>query len=702
MKHEKQIRDAMENLARKEFPEGSSVLPAIREKMQKNRFTGRWAWLRTSTGAIVLAVVSMLVLASAAAAAYFLWLDPGLRAVREAGLGSDLNVTGEQTPNPEITDTFQPVPATLVGATQTLGGVTVSLDWVSLSQMRLLIGFSASGLQEGMSFDLPQVTFVGTTTEQYRGMTLAQGKGETINATFVSYQWLDVTTLGGKAALAIDLPLLQEVNGVRQMVGTVHFDLTDIPTDSNQPSGGQQDYGVKVNGHEIGLVWAIFTPSQTLARLCYTLPTSGEDWLLQDVTGKIMDITPPPGVSGEYAGGGGGGPGGPQPEQLAESRNVTVVSTIGDQRCADVIIPLGINQNNELFILSVGKMSSPAETFNGSWDFYISLPEQGPTLGLAESAAASEPTVETTLNGKLGATLKWAYADTSRIALEIEFTHWDPNYGIGQLTIKDDLGVDVNTGYGSSSTAENPNVWTIIMAPEGVSLTASGHVNLHIDVPIFAAPNWDQPLASFHFDLSLPVYQAQVMDMDQVISAKGINMHLERVSVTPSYTELYLCYNKPTSKDWMIGYSSTLEVNGVETHMDGYSLLYDSEGYVAGKGNPPAYLPTINPGRCVQVGYPLGDLAQDTPLTMTLTIPELEQSLPEVIPDTELQAALAALRTQGIDLSIWTVSGSGGGGGGYTINSKPDSMSDEEVMRIYYQTLGYYYAGPWVFTFDVP
>jgi phosphatidylserine/phosphatidylglycerophosphate/cardiolipin synthase-like enzyme len=102
------------------------------------------------------------------------------------------------------------------------------------------------------------------------------------------------------------------------------------------------------------------------------------------------------------------------------------------------------------------------------------------------------------------------------------------------------------------------------------------------------------------------------------------------------------------------------------------------------------------------VGYPLGDLAQDTPLTMTLTIPELEQSLPEVIPDTELQAALAALRTQGIDLSIWTVSGSGGGGGGYTINSKPDGMSDEEVMRIYYQTLGYYYAGPWVFTFDVP
>jgi hypothetical protein len=172
--------------------------------------------------------------------------------------------------------------------------------------------------------------------------------------------------------------------------------------------------------------------------------------------------------------------------------------------------------------------------------------------------------------------------------------------------------------------------------------------------------------------------------------------------VTPSYTELYLCYAKPNGNDWMIGSSSTLEANGESTTMDGYVLLYDSEGYTAGKGSPPAYLPTINPGRCVQVGYPIGNLAQDTPVTMTLNILELEQSLPEVIPDAELQAALGTLRTQGIDISVWTVSGSGGGGGGYNINSKPEGMSDDEVMRIFYQTLGYYYAGPWVFTFTIP
>jgi hypothetical protein len=305
-------------------------------------------------------------------------------------------------------------------------------------------------------------------------------------------------------------------------------------------------------------------------------------------------------------------------------------------------------------------------------------------------------------NGELSATLNWAYADASRIALEVEFTNMDPAYGISQLFIKDDNGADFDAGYGMGSSVERPNVWTIIMLPADGALPEGGQVNLHIDIPIYRFPDWDNPITSFHFDLSLPVYPAVEKEMDQVASANGIDMHLVKVSVTPSYTEAWLCYNKPSGKDWMIGYSSTLEANGESLSQDGYGLLYDSDGYVAGKGNPPEYLPTITPGRCVQVGFPIGNLASESPVTMTLTITELEQSLPEVIPDAELQAALATLRTQGIDISVWTASGSGGGGGGYTVNAKPDGMSDDEAMRLFYQTLGYYFAGPWAFTFTIP
>jgi hypothetical protein len=698
MNREKQIHDVLEKIARKEIPDGSTVLPAVQQRMSKSQPSGKLAWLRTSTGAIVTAVIAVLVLASVAVAAYFLWLDPGLRAVREAGLGEDLNLSGvQQTPNPEATTSFQPVPATQVGSTQTIGGVTVSLDWVSLNQVHFLIGFSASGLQAGMSFDLPQVEIVGAKSEEFRGMSLVQGEGETISATFISYQWLDVDALGATADMNIDLPLVQEIEGIKQIVGTAHFEVAGVPTNANEPGVRQQDYSIKVNGHEIDLVWAIFTPSRTSARLCYTLPARGEDWQLQGVTGSVMSMT-----STQGTGGGGGGGGGMEPGQSVGSQSVSVVSTIGDQCCADVTIPLGIRQVSDMYTLSVEGIGSPAETFAGPWSFNISLPNQGPTLGLAENISPTATVEEPTASGELGATLQWAYADANRIALEIKFSNWDANYGIGGLTIRDDNGQDMNLGYGSSSTAENPDIWTIILQPVQAGMVKEGVIDLHIEMPIFRAPAWDQPITSFHFDLSLPIYTAQVRDMDQVADANGVTIHLTRVSVTPSYTDVYLCYTKPSSKDWMIGPGSTLEVNGESAALDGYGLLYDSEGYVAGKGNPPAYLPTLTPGRCVQVGYPLGNLAQENPVTMTLTIPELEQSLPEVIPDAELQPALAALRAQGIDISIITVSGSGGGGGGYTINSKPEGMSDEEAMRLFYQTLGYYYAGPWTFTFQVP
>jgi hypothetical protein len=48
-----------------------------------------------------------------------------------------------------------------------------------------------------------------------------------------------------------------------------------------------------------------------------------------------------------------------------------------------------------------------------------------------------------------------------------------------------------------------------------------------------------------------------------------------------------------------------------------------------------------------------------------------------------------------------TFSGNGGGGGGPEIRKKPDGMTDDQIMRLFYEALGYYSPGPWIFTVEI-
>jgi hypothetical protein len=86
---------------------------------------------------------------------------------------------------------------------------------------------------------------------------------------------------------------------------------------------------------------------------------------------------------------------------------------------------------------------------------------------------------------------------------------------------------------------------------------------------------------------------------------------------------------------------------------------------------------------------------------LTLAIPELEQSMPDIIPDGQLQAARQKLLAQGIDMDWVTFSGNGGGGAGPEIHKTPAGMTEAQVMRLFWDTLGYYHPGPWIFTVEI-
>jgi hypothetical protein len=116
--------------------------------------------------------------------------------------------------------------------------------------------------------------------------------------------------------------------------------------------------------------------------------------------------------------------------------------------------------------------------------------------------------------------------------------------------------------------------------------------------------------------------------------------------------------------------------------------------------NPePGWISPVQTGRCLAAGFTAGHHGK--PEVLTLNITGLEQSAPEVIPNDQLQAVRKKLLAQGIDMDWVTSSGNGGGGGGPVINTKPAGMTDDQVMQLFNEALGYYYPGPWTFTVPI-
>jgi hypothetical protein len=686
MKQQKMIHDVLENISRKNIPDDATLLPEIQRVLKTDRGTSRAVPLRRVSTAILIALAVVFLLATVAYAAYRLFWDPGLQGVKEAGLGADVNTTAQSTFLPEVTPmSGEQKPAMMVGASQTLEGVTVTLDWVSLNGSRLIFGFTSSGLPDGVSFGMPLVAFNNAAPQQLRGSSLILSGGEPTNGEFVSYQVVNDILEGGTASLGIDLPLVQKQADGEQVLATFHYDLIDVPADSGQPTSGQQTYSTKVNGMGIRLEWLRITETATTAQLCFDLPSAGEDWKLSLVTVQYGDAKY--NLRGDAV--------------LAEK--ITPVSADDQQRCVNLDFPIGTGGDAKMLKLSVAELTNGSDRRKGAWDFNVMLPE---TLNIQTAQATpTQAALDIKTIGDLTATLQWAYADSHRVALLIHFDGWQEGYGAGVL-VTDDSGAEINTGYGWGSPGDDPSTFLLTLYFAEPSLTNADHIAFHVDFQVVTLQDQGKPLASFRFDLDLPVYQARVALLDQTITANGLDMHLVKASITPSYTELTLCYQKPSHgdwSDWMIGSSAELQIGESKTGTDSYGILSDSDyGGYAGKGVAPTDLPLMDNGRCVKIGFPLGDLAKPGPTAMTLTVQYLEISMPEVIPDDQLLPALEKLKAQGIDVSVYTSSSGGGGGGGWTINSKPEGMSDQEAYQKFMDALGYIYNGPWIFEILIP
>ncbi len=679
---------------------------------------------------ILIVLIAVLALSTAAYAVYHFVIDPGLQSVLDAGMESTVQVTARPTLQPTATPLGTPLPASMTSLSQTLEGVTLNVDWVYLDEGRLAFGLGFSDLPADTQLGAPQVNFAGVTPQQALGFSQSIRAGEH-SAIYVSYQVIHTGEVGGKLSLGVDVPLVRSAAEQPETLTSFHFDLKDVPVyqGNNLPIG--QTYAARVNGLEVRLKSVRVLPTTTEVVACYDFPTPNAVMaIVQDATLQMGD-----------------GP------EVGYTR-YNYLTDITDDHCVRLGFPVGNIGGADRLVFRVHKivvpLTTPEEKAEGSWEFYVDLPSTQIVPGLSEPTPiptlAPTPIGEQTLDN-VSMSLDWVYADVKRIAFGYTITGLpdvpDAVFLNGHLDIQDSQGNRyTSAGYGGQSAAQRvdgkPDVYTGIWSEVLQTPLPINQLALEIDVTLDGTTQRDFPLAviqrpadatpfpdylppgyvlpsvpdrlvgTFHFEATTDVYPMQVFDPKQVVETNGVAMRLERAEVTPSYAQFILCYNKPTKADWWVMGSGandfpTLRAGDYVATISGGSLLADAEfGGPVGKGLEPTYVPPVGPGeRCLAIDFQLGLPGQTG--SLTLTVPNLVISMPEVVPDADMKAAQEKLRMQGIEMSYGTSTfAGGGGGGGSTFTQMPDGMTEQEALRRFEEALGYIHPGPWSFEIQVP
>jgi hypothetical protein len=667
------VRKSLQDIARRDIPENINLWPHLSARLeQKESLAMQPKW--KLTWMVLLVLLGLSAVTGVAYAFYHFFNDAGLQSVSDAGLISTVNATALPTNLPTSTP---PEPVTAVGESQTLEGVSLTLNWVYLMDGQQAFGFSASGLEGGKTIGMPKMGFGRLVPEQYRGAGMAiKDDAQPVAGTYVVNQIVrDASTFeitDTRTDVSIDIPLL---DGNGQVLNTFRFDVKDELVHAGPFSGGNI-YSTRANGLDMNLDWIILASKTVQARLCFT-SLDGKDWSLVPPTIQL----------------------GTDPNQVASATPVTAspstaVTTDGGMRCQVVTFPVSAT-GARAFYLMVGELATPiGETLKGDWTFgWNQLPGQVQFPGIAQF---EPPLGSQDISSDISVTLEKAYADVNRMAFVI-FIKSPGGFVVSSAALKDNTGAELNTGLGITSPPDDPTRFTIEFFP--YNEFATGQFRGQLAVKIGDQAGGISAQSVVHFALDLPVFPAIVFDPMQTVSANGVEMMLQRIKITPSYTQIYLCFQKPSSADWTPGSTASLQVGADKANIGAYTLIFDPDIGGNLKNPEPDWRPPNKSDRCVKMGFPVGHHSR--PESITLTISELEQSMAEVIPADQLLAARQKLLAQGIDIDWVTSSGNGGGGGGLIIHQKPAGMTDDQVMRLFYEAMGYYHPGPWKFTVEI-
>jgi WD40 repeat protein len=287
------------------------------------------------------------------------------------------------------------------------------------------------------------------------------------------------------------------------------------------------------------------------------------------------------------------------------------------------------------------------------------------------------------------ATIASYYADASRLVFQIHITGGDGYIGSANLFDENGDFINASTGFGPAGSLDS-SFSQIEFATE--TPLPGDQLKGQLVFSYTNSPGEGEKLADFKFDLDIPIHPALTFEPKQsYVSVSGMNILLDRVVITPAYTQAYLCYVKPTDADWMVSSETTLKIGNQQARLSTYALLFDPAFFAGDKGGEMDWVSPVRDGRCVKIGFPIGD---ENPQSITLTIPALEQSMPEVIPADQLAEALKQLKDwDEIDMEWHIVDH-----GAYPEYKKlPPGMTEQQAFHKFIEALGYVYYGQWKF-----
>lgn len=278
-----------------------------------------------------------------------------------------------------------------------------------------------------------------------------------------------------------------------------------------------------------------------------------------------------------------------------------------------------------------------------------------------------------TVNGYT-ASIESYFVDASHIIFQVRITGGEIAFGnehfydrIGSPGLYDENGIEINTS-GGWGPAIDPALYHFEFVP--VTLLTEGHLKGQFAFDITNAPEYNQVLARFRFDFDLPILPETRYYPKQSVTANGLEMLLDSVTVTPTFTQVYLCFPPPSFAPWAIGSQTFIQIGDQEASLYNSNLLFSSStGGDRRAGSEPYWVPPIKNGSCIKIGFQAGS---SLPASLTLTIPELENLMPYVDEKTFFQ--LPALYP---------------------------GLTEKQAYYKYLEEQGYIHKGPWVFRVEL-
>ncbi|HSL47345.1 MAG TPA: hypothetical protein VK897_28150 [Anaerolineales bacterium] len=306
---------------------------------------------------------------------------------------------------------------------------------------------------------------------------------------------------------------------------------------------------------------------------------------------------------------------------------------------------------------------------------------------------AIRPEVEPQTINAVTAKVDWAYADESRIALQytISGLDWPDGTDWNAMDVQFNSPSLPDTAYSGAEGGTTTVVQSGVITGTADKMLLDGalnaeevpNINLKLEIPLDGLTS----IGTFNFQFPVPVVNGiKIEDIDQTVVTNDVSMTLQTLIFNPSHVEALICFQMPSAVDWGLT-ASAVTIGDREFPFSGGGLLPGIDG----KG-----IAVTDPDRCNTVGF---DVFYDNlPTSITLTVPKLLGSIPEVIDDERVAIANERLASVGIEIDYENIDH----GGNLVVLKQPEGVPDHEIYPLIWDALAEQHEGPWSFTVKIP